>query len=315
MLRKFVVRILVVAFALVPVSARAWWDGGHMQIAYLAYTKLTPSAKGAVDRLIALNPDYSVWIAGTPADQVPMLAFVRAAVWADDIKEPGHDYINDGETPSRPEAGRNIGYADKLMHKYWHFKDIAFSTDGTPLIAPDEVNALTQIKLFMDALPSSSGASDDIRSYDLAWLLHLVADVHQPLHATTRVSQNRRQGDRGGNAVMVRPATGEVINLHAYWDRMFGGYSTPRGAVFDATARDGLVHVPVDPGLAAINDPEVWLKESCDAAQMFAYAEPVLSGTEPVELTRAYETAARTASRARAALAAQRLANLLNRVF
>ena len=92
---------------------------------------------------------------------------------------------------------------------------------------------------------------------------------------------------------MVRPATGEVINLHAYWDRMFGGYSTPRGAVFDATTRDGLVHVPVDPALAAISDPEVWLKESFDAAQMFAYAEPVLSGTEPVELTRAYETAAR----------------------
>ena len=98
--------------------------------------------------------------------------------------------------------------------------------------------------------------------------------------------------------------SGPAVRLH-----------TPRGAVFDATARDGLVHVPVDPGLAAISDPEVWLKESFDAAQMFAYAEPVLSGTEPVELTRAYETAARTASRARAALAAQRLANLLNRAF
>jgi S1/P1 nuclease len=156
---------------------------------------------------------------------------------------------------------------------------------------------------------------DDVRSYDLVWLLHLVGDTHQPLHATTRVSNNRPDGDRGGNAAMVRPATGETINLHAYWDRMFGGYSTPRGAILDATARDGLVHVPIDPALAAISDPEVWLTESFDAAKTIAYAEPVLSMQEPIELTRAYETAARGAARIRAALAARRLANLLNQAF
>lgn len=309
------IQVLVIALVLCPLPARAWWDGGHMQIAYIAYTKLSPSAKATVDRLITLNPDYSSWVAGVPADQAAMLAFVRASVWADDIKVPAHGYTDDGEKPTKPEAGQNIGYADKLMHKYWHYKDLAFSTDGTPLVEPDAVNALTQIKLFTAALPASSGATDDIRSYDLVWLLHLVADVHQPLHATTRVSQGRRDGDRGGNAVMVRPATGEAINLHAYWDRMFGGYSTPRGAVLDAMARDGLVHVPVDAGLAGISDPEVWLKESFDAAKAFTYAEPVLSGTEPVELTRTYETAARTNARTRAALAAQRLANLLNKAF
>lgn len=47
----------------------------------------------------------------------------------------------------------------------------------------------------------------------LRWLVHLVADVHQPLHAGTRA-------DRGGNDVPVRlrRGRGQPTNLHALWD-------------------------------------------------------------------------------------------------
>jgi S1/P1 Nuclease len=43
----------------------------------------------------------------------------------------------------------------------------------------------TQIAVFRKTLADKT-ISDDIRSYDLAWLLHLVGDVHQPLHATAQ---------------------------------------------------------------------------------------------------------------------------------
>jgi hypothetical protein len=35
------------------------------------------------------------------------------------------------------------------------------------------------------ASPASGhgSASDDVKSYDLLWLIHLVGDTHQPLHA------------------------------------------------------------------------------------------------------------------------------------
>jgi hypothetical protein len=45
------------------------------------------------------------------------------------------------------------------MHKYWHFKDIGFSTDGTPLEDADPVNALTQIKLLTAGLAPSNPAT------------------------------------------------------------------------------------------------------------------------------------------------------------
>jgi S1/P1 nuclease len=64
------------------------------------------------------------------------------------------------------------------------------------------------------ALPASSGASDDVRSYDLTWILHLVGDAHQPLHASGRYTRQIPNGDGGGNAQQVIPAPGEAMALH-----------------------------------------------------------------------------------------------------
>jgi hypothetical protein len=306
--------LFIAAMCLSPTAVKAWWDGAHMQIAALAYERLTPQAKARVDALVKLNPDYPSWIGGLPPEQRDELAFVRASVWADDIKTDGK-HTESGDIATGSDAGRNIGYADTLMHKDWHFMETGFSTDGAPVKPPDAVNALIQIKLFKAALPSTSGVSDDIRSYDLVWLLHLVGDAHQPLHAARRFTQALANGDRGGNKVLVKPATGETVQLHNYWDRMLGGYSTPQGAVLDAHDHDGLAQVPVDPELARVDDPAAWFAESFELAKRFAYAEPVLSGRQPIELTRQYETDARNTARSQAALAAVRLANLLNAAF
>ena len=115
-------------------------------------------------------------------------------------------------------------------------------TDGTALPKPDPVNAITQIELFTAALPASAGQTDDVRSYDLVWLLHLVGDVHQPLHSIAlfnselslqhQLAAQPDVGDRGGNEIEVNTAKGETMALHAYWDGMFGGYSTVDGAIF-----------------------------------------------------------------------------------
>jgi hypothetical protein len=58
------------------------------------------------------------------------------------------------------------------MHKYRHFVDLPFSPDGTALEDPPSPNVQTQIALFRKAL-SSELVTDDVTSYDLAWLNHL----------------------------------------------------------------------------------------------------------------------------------------------
>ena len=63
------------------------------------------------------------------------------------------------------------------------------------------------------------------------------------------------------------------------WDRMFGGYSSPDGAVFDASARDGIENIAVNKAAAAISDPQTWIEESAALARQYACAPPVSTGT------------------------------------
>jgi hypothetical protein len=168
------------------------------------------------------------------------------------------------------------------------------------------------------AMPSSSHASEALRSYDLTWTLHLVGDLHQPLHAIDRYTAqiSEKDGDRGGNEEMVIPATGQTLALHAYWDSLFGGYSSVFGAMFDADDRaNGLAKVTPDATKALDLDPDAWAQESFELAKQNAYASPIRTDKTPVQLTRDYETNARSVARSQAALAAARLANLLNMVL
>lgn len=303
-----VAAILALGF---PVSASAWWDEGHMQIAAVAYERLSPQIREKADALIRLNPDYQNWIAGVPDRLKPQYAFVRAAVWADDIKSLIAGYTDEGDTANSPTAGRNIGYVDSFKHAYWHFKDTPYFVEDMAEADTDPVNLETQIVALKNGLPGSSGLPDSVRSYDLVWLLHLVGDAHQPLHATALVSKAFKKGDQGGNSIEVTPANGQTVKLHAYWDGIFGGYSTPFGAIKDGVFDKNTKLPEPDAARAAISDPAEWLKESRQTAIDFVYVAPVGFDKGPYVLDRAYETKARDVAREQAAVAAARLANLI----
>ncbi|MVT73780.1 S1/P1 nuclease [Bradyrhizobium cajani] len=296
--------ILPFAFCLLSAGdASAWNLRGHMEIAAIAWDQLTPRAKARVSQLLRLNPDYDHWVEGFSSREKSKAAFTRAAGWADDIKKKD-DYTDDGEKPSGPDSARNIGYRDKLMHRYWHYKDIPFSPDGTQTHDGPEPNAETQIITFRNALASE--ASDDVRSYDLVWLLHLVGDVHQPLHATSRFTQDLPDGDRGGNDVKLceRPCRNE---LHAFWDNLFGTGTSTRAAINAARKVDD-----APAGSAANEDVHAWIVESFELAKSDVYKPPIGVGGGPFTITDTYKRKAKAVANERAAIAGARLAKLLN---
>jgi hypothetical protein len=140
-------------------GALAWDNLGHMAVAYVAYQHMNAATKTRVFTLLKLNPDYQKWQAmipsGTSAANKKLMIFMIAATWPDAIKrEPG--YMDDGTAGgNRPDGAtsvQNIGYADHLHHKYWHFVDTPFSTDGTTLPAIAIPNAATQIAAFRSVL-------------------------------------------------------------------------------------------------------------------------------------------------------------------
>ena len=315
MKRALAVPALLMAMVLAGLSpqAFAWNDRGHMSVACVAYMKLTPATRDRVNALLKLNPKYREWLAtvdkqvptASPADQ-DMMIFMIAATWADAIKrDPSYtkDGSDGGNRPDgSPDPGKNTGYDDLLMHKYWHFIDTPFSRDGTALPMIPTPNAQERIALFRTVLASSS--PDALKSYDLTWLLHIVGDVHQPLHAATRVSSADPNGDAGGNLVKLDCAKCE---LHFFWDDLLGTQSDLPSVV------KGARKLPkAKSGPAGKTDEKDWIVESFQAAEQVVYSEPVGPGDGPFTLTPAYKRKAGKVAKQRVALAGARLANLLN---
>ena len=312
----FLATVLIVC----PSASEAWAPIGHMAVCYVAYSRLTPATKTRVAELLKRNPDYASWEKQIPpstsAEDHDRIVFMIAATWADDIKgEP--NYSDDGPDPNTPNgasSSQNIGYDDLYRHQYWHFVDIPFSSDSAQLPPIPAPNAQTQIVAFRAVLASAQ--PDALKSYDLVWLLHLVGDIHQPLHATARVAKAELKGDAGGNFVKL---VGDALpNLHAYWDNLPGSdckfcekkvLCAQRAEVFGKNVKPAA-------GKAAHNlDTAAWVRESFLAAQKDVYRPPIGSGDGPFTIVpeSLYDRGAYRVAQKRIALAGARLAEMLNR--
>ena len=288
--------------------ANAWNSIGHMAVAYTAWQQLTPATRQRAIVLLQKNPNYNKWLsyipAGTSDDDRNLYVFMMAATWPDEIKAQSSGYQLDGDIPPRTaEATNNTGFSDKYMHKYWHFVDVPFSTDGTALPSTPTPNAQTQITAFRQAL--ASNASDDVKAYDLVWILHLVGDVHQPLHCAERITAADHRGDGGGNSVKL---TNDPGDLHGYWDNLLGIGETKNYQVAVTAAKQ----LP-EAGSAASDANEAdWVQESFHLAQTDVYVAPVGPALGPYTLDATYGSKALAIAQQRVALAGARLANLLN---
>jgi hypothetical protein len=288
-------------------QALAWNSVGHMTVAYAAYQQLTPAEKARVAVLLKLNPYYSKWLgfipAGTSDADRDMYVFMMAATWPDEIKAMGSGYTGNDNPPRGESPSLNVGYSDKQAHKYWHFVNTPFSQDGTALPAVGVPTATQKIGVFRQALASSE--PDLLKSYDLVWLLHLVGDVHQPLHCATRVTKAKPHGDEGGNLVVV---DGPDKELHAFWDDAVGEGDTQD---FMKAVTVGQSLPPADASLAADAKEDDWAAESFSLAKSNVYIDPVGPGLGPYNLAGSYTTNTQQLAEQRIALASARLANLL----
>ena len=53
----------------------------------------------------------------------------------------------------------------------------------------------------------------------LRFLIHLIGDIHQPLHNTSLVNSQFPKGDKGGNLFLIKTRLKSVKDLHTFWDR------------------------------------------------------------------------------------------------
>ena len=186
-------RIAGVLFALLFSAqfAAAWGKEGHRVVARIAARNLNQVARAKIAVILSAND------AGLEA------AMAAASTWPDQIDktktgtEPWH-FINAPNTGPFSITGLCTNH-DCVLDR----------------IAEMETRLTTNAKGFMLAAPPSP--SRPMTSQEMAFLIHFVGDVHQPLHAVS-------DGDRGGNCVeLINPiahndGSKPTTNLHAVWD-------------------------------------------------------------------------------------------------
>jgi hypothetical protein len=295
-------------------SALAWHDTGHMIVAQVAYLRLSPAAKAKVDALFAppqgtRRPNIYLCAGYYMADTCEKIYDpITIAVWMDDFR------------------------GDSLTSTYdnWHYVDYPFF-DGVPestKAGPEPENALARINWAINSLREMQNEKREEpgrakREAELTgFLYHLVGDVHQPLHATTRVTAANPNGDAGGNFFKLSiPQEPRVTNLHTFWDAAGGafGFQSPkrpldqagRGRIL-ALAQGVMKDYPADSLPESKNlDPHEWVMESYNLARTVTYKN-ITEGSAP---SRAYTEETQKLARKRLALAGYRLAGVLNSLF
>jgi nuclease S1 len=232
--RASVVRALGAALAIVIAltgHALAWGGEGHRLVAEIAEQYLEPETARQVRELLALENATTL---------------AEVSTWADEIRGQWRDtarwhYVNipihqPAGTPTGYDAARDCPKGDCVVAKI------------------DEFAAVLRDK--------REPARDRLEA--LKFVVHFVADVHQPLHAAN-------DDDRGGNDVKVT-FLGRQTNLHAVWDT---------GILFAAGIGDERAYAlqlarsikPADLLQWRVGSAATWATESYDVARRLIYGE------------------------------------------
>jgi hypothetical protein len=314
---------LLLALVATAGTGRAWNASGHLQIALVAYRQLDAARQQKFVRLLGQHPRYQEdFAAQRPQDlsgaEEPEWTFAHAATWPDiargirgprgDYNRPTWHYVN---LPVFLSPADRDALQPALPN--WVLPEGALGKQDRDL------NVVQAIELSLRTL-RRPGASDAERALYLSWLLHLVADIHQPLHTVALFSRTRfPSGDKGGNDVLVEGKG----SLHGAWDNLLGADDS-LGFVRAKVARAQADSLLVASARAAASQlsPRAWVDEGLALAESVVYTAEIRRATEGVERESSSEkpkarisettlAAWRANAQMRAMVAALRLAKLL----
>lgn len=297
--RRLRAGFLAVLLLAASAPAAAWNAAGHRLTAAIAWREMGAATRAAVARLLAIHPDHAQWATRAKGGDADYAAFLEASTWPDDIKRDRRFHDDD-------EAATAVlpGFPEMARHRRWHHADHRLDDGRRTGNGELDSRLPSLLRALADRrLPAAE------RSYALPWVIHLVADAHQPLHVASR-HDDAGDSDEGGNGLRVEtplhPRLREMT-LHAYWDDL-PGPPWLRGERLEAAATALLRAAPASGGAGAVADVAGWISASRELARTVVYAD--LAGEPPVIDERYHERALRTA-KAQTTLAGLRLARLL----
>jgi nuclease S1 len=293
-------------------SAHAWNETGHKVISRIAWEYMTPQARAKAIALLEAAPsdaDLANLLANDARPQAvrEQELFLHASTWA--------DMMRDGKFPARRE---------KYHKSSWHYINFFWESapDGRPKdrndLKPEPENIVERLQHLQSVLADTSQEQSQ-RAIALAWVLHLVGDIHQPLHNSARVTATEPEGDRGGNLFVLDTTGARVRNLHSYWDGILNLTFSQKPAESDEAfinriAQSIVVHYPQAKMQSRLKSGEfeTWAKEGDAYAKSAVYPSWLRRYEVP---PKKYRKSAYHVAESAIALAGYRLAEMLNRLL
>lgn len=282
-------------------------------VALIAEHHLTPAALAGVNALLKGQPVEASLRRFCQSDNL----MADASTWADDVKKT-------------EQTGE------------WHYMDIPLSQKHGEIeqwckaVGP-LTNGQERTGCILSALRYNLNILHDDKESDfekakaLRYLIHLVGDLHQPLHTTAN-------NDQGGNCTPIQFfADPKITNLHSAWDGMIINNSIlPKGASIpnEANTLDGKFASKFKDLTKHGIDFDKWAKESHEISQKVVYgklepkvtAEPFNAAetckihaerytADHLKIDSEYQSAAVPVIEEQLAKAGYRLAEVLNQIW
>jgi hypothetical protein len=214
-----------------PAIALAWGELGHRAIGEAVQASLDETTREAIAKIVA------------PGQPLADGTLAELSMWPDQIKDVAT------MSPEEQHAAHAFNAAHP-SNKSWHFVNLPLKAPGYPDLpatgakdpvrkfvrtereSGDIVQKLTEV---IDILESPTEPQGWTKKQALAWLLHLVEDLHQPLHVGSSFYRLGRNNvprlpmltipaaaahkhvacDRGGNQLQFE---NPHVTLHSIWD-------------------------------------------------------------------------------------------------
>jgi S1/P1 Nuclease len=196
-------------------GASAWGQIGHRVTGAIADKYLSDAARAAIRDILG-----------------PAEGLAEASTWPDFMRSSNEPFWKNEAPPL-------------------HYVTVPHGKTYAEVGAPPEGDAVTALKRFENIL-KNPGASIYDKRVALRFTVHIIGDLHQPLH-------NGNGIDHGGNDVRVK-FFGADTNLHAIWDEGLIGREnlsyTEWTAWLSAKITDDMARRWADP------DPIAWIAES-----------------------------------------------------
>src|SRR5262245_21429462 len=196
--------------------AAAFNEAGHMIVAKMVYDQLSEPQRDAIFAILQQHPHRDDHFATERPPEVSEREwfFLRSATWCDFVRPPR------GTPPAAVAADRIW----KFHHGPWHYVNFPYPRgEPAPATLPAALHStesgysdgLLQLPVAIEIVKGTTtvdpgqvaGISDaENRAVRFCWLMHLLGDLHQPLHVTALIDPvlPGEHDDQGGNLFTVR---------------------------------------------------------------------------------------------------------------